>query len=57
MDNAGQIVDHWSLDHDEAGLDQAIGLADYLRTDGHRLHQLTPPGRRHPEPAGPVAAT
>jgi transposase len=104
MDSAGQVVDRWSLGHDEIGLDQALGrlarhgrpqalpvaiettngmvvdrllaaghpvvpihpnafnasrprwgaaraksdpgdswkLADYLRTDGHRLHRLKP---------------
>jgi transposase len=111
MDSAGQVVDRWSLGHDEVGLDRAIGrlaghgrpqalpvaiettngvvvdrllaaghpvvpvhpnafnatrprwgaaraksdpgdswkLADLLRTDGHRLHQLRPldPATRH----------
>ena len=25
MDTAGQVVDHWSLNHNEDGLDRAIG--------------------------------
>ena len=32
MDSAGQVIDRWSLTHDEAGLDRAIGrLASYGR--------------------------
>jgi hypothetical protein len=36
MDNVGQVVDRWSLTHDEAGLDRAIGR---LARDG-RPHEL-----------------